>query len=422
MEYIFGVLQLLLIIVIIKREYDNKSPVIFMWATLLIMFAIPHFITVLFKSSNYSDSVLFEASVFVTLFCIIYLLSRVLLFKANRIVLNSNLFRIPINKEQIFTILLIGLFLVVAFKFYMIVKTAGSLFSSSWATGREISNSENYLSLSNLILSMYYPFSSVLLLSLINKKRKYVIWSSLIIILCVLVTRNRIEILPLLISYILYYISKGANLSLKKIVYFSFVGLVSMYLIYALLIFRHYGTFGDFISNFEFNDFNSRIFDKVSEGGELNLREVFYYFIENDNNFKDFEKGHTYIRMLLVLIPTSFSFGIKPPDFAITMGAAYMPYLQGFSTHPTLFGDAYANLGVFGCLLGVFWAFFAFFWDNVIRNLKSSLARVMVVVSLCSSYIIIARGSVYNAFAIFIFGLIIIYFYSIVSKIFLSKV
>lgn len=421
MEFIFGLLQLLLIILITKKEYDNKSPIVFMWATLLVMFGLPHFMTVVSKNSDYSESVLLEASIFVALFCLFYYITRMYFARLNNSILSPELYRISINSDKTLRFLFIGLMFVVFFKFYVIIKTAGSLFSSSWATGREIASSGDYLSFSSVILSMYYPFSSVLLLALLNKRKKYVLWSSILIVLCVLVTRNRIEILPLLISSILYFIGKGNKLTLRKLINFSVIGVFSMYLIYALLIFRHYGTFNDFIGNFELNDFNSRIMEKVNDGGELNLRDVFYYFIEHENNFINFGKGHTYIRMLLVLVPTSFALGIKPPDFAISMGTAYMPFLEGFSTHPTLFGDAYANFGLFGCLLGVFWAFFAFFWDNFILKFRSPLVRVMVVLSLCSSYIIIARGSVYNAFAIFIFGLIIIYLFYFLSKFFSLK-
>jgi hypothetical protein len=145
----------------------------------------------------------------------------------------------------------------------------------------------------------------------------------------------------------------------------------------------------------------------MTSNGELSLKDVFYYFIYNNNQFPNFEQGHTYIRMLLVLFPTSLTLGIKPPDFAQSMGYAVDPGILKYSTHPTLFGDCFANLGFAGVFLGIFWAIFFSLTDYMV-NRQDQILKLSLF-SLCSVvFIILARGSVYNSFSILVWGCILL--------------
>ena len=73
---VLGIIQLLLIGFILISEIKRKSPAVFLWATLIIMFGIPHLVTAIFEDMNYSSAVIAQASLFVIGFCIIYLLIR----------------------------------------------------------------------------------------------------------------------------------------------------------------------------------------------------------------------------------------------------------------------------------------------------------------------------------------------------------
>jgi hypothetical protein len=147
----------------------------------------------------------------------------------------------------------------------------------------------------------------------------------------------------------------------------------------------------------------------LDEKGELGLKNIFYYFIQKDNQFPNFGQGHTYIRMLLILIPSSFALGLKPPDFGLSMGYAVDPTVSGFSTHPTLFGDCFGNLGDFGVLLGIFWALFVFFCDALVKKATSAF-QLCLFTLFSSTFIIMGRGSVYNAFVIMVWGTLIVMF------------
>jgi len=179
--------------------------------------------------------------------------------------------------------------------------------------------------------------------------------------------------------------------------------------VYGLRTFRHYGTLSDFVKEFEIVDFWNRINLSIESGsGELGLRRAFYYFIQNNNQFEGFGTGATYLRMILVYLPSKLTFGIKPDDFAQTMGSA-VGMGAGGSMHPTLFGDCYANLGWAGILLGMFWAAFCSISDRIIVRFNNISDKVCCYILVASCYVIIGRGSVYNSFFIMAWGIPLIW-------------
>ena len=194
----------------------------------------------------------------------------------------------------------------------------------------------------------------------------------------------------------------------KKLIILGMLGIVAIYMIYALRAYRHIGTIENLVENYNVKTFNEKVLTYLeNDDGELSLRNYMYYFIENNNNFEDFGKGHTYIRMAFVLIPTGLSFGIKPTDFAISMGKAVLPNSVGFSMHPTLFGDVYANFGIYGFLWGAFWAIMVNCIDCIIKKRNTTL-QLPFALNFGIAYVIEARGSVYNAFTWSVYGAIIL--------------
>jgi len=212
------------------------------------------------------------------------------------------------------------------------------------------------------------------------------------------ITRNKITVLPAFVSLIWYYIARHRRVRVREAVTVTIVVVVVIYAVYALQVFRYAGTTRDFLASYDFSMFNRRVIEMILEGqGEIGLRNAFYYFMANDNRFPGFGEGHTYIRLLMILIPTRFSLGLKPPDFAITMGSAYSGDYsnQTYSMHPTLYGDCYANFAWAGILLGLFWAFFVTVADVVRHRRSVCCTEALTVLSGCV-FVIIGRGSVYN--------------------------
>lgn len=409
---VLAFIQLFLIIITILFEYKRKSSAIYLWAMLLVLFGIMHFITVVSNSDKFPLWVYDSASLFVIFFCLIYLMTRM--------ALPAYAIRFPkwrdmtehsfSEREKRFIVCTFVLLLVtVIYKIYSMVHGSGGLMNTSWSSGRSISAESNYFSKGKVITCLYNYACSAILLSVFSKKKIMTVLSAFLVISLVIITRNRVEVLSVMVSAIAYYLYNGTRLSSKKILTLAGIGALSLVGIYALHIFRYYGNFIQLINQFDLSDFTSNIFNNMShDKGDIGLREVFYYFIYNHNQFENFGQGHTYIRMLLVFFPTAWSFGLKPPDFAISMGTAMNTGIEGFSTHPTLFGDCYANFGYSGVFMGVFWALFAQMFDYLVYRNKP-VVKISLIVLSGNAYIIMGRGSVYNAFIWMLWGTILMF-------------
>lgn len=421
MNLILAFIQFILIFLIVMIEYRNGSVVIILWATLLVMFGIPHFVAVLTETFIYPQYVYIYASIFVILFNLIYLLSRFILkimfrnynvVNSIRVGINNNTLNM-MNKEsgRIFKTLIF----IFSVSIISIIRECGSILNTSW--GAFYSNSIDIYEIGFNIKSIsyftkYIIFASGGLLTYFFYKKQYVksFIVAGIILSNVIISRNRIMILPLFTSVILMYLLKYRKLRFKQIILYGVLGFFIIYIVYALRLFRHYGDLRNFISAFEFSQFNQRLFEMLlNNDGELGLRNVFLYFIYKDNNFLNFNKGHTYLRLIFMFIPTKYSFGLKPPDFAITMGSAWLGDFSNtrFSTHPTLYGDVFANFYWFGIILAIFWAIFALIIDRIIIN--NCLLKQLNYISIFGSmYVIIGRGSVYNGIFIGVLSAIIL--------------
>lgn len=406
MNKFLGLIQFSMMVYIAISEYRRKSPIVFLWATLLLMFGLTHLFTVFISGYDYSSQVQIEASSFVIMFMLFYICVRFLTIQSYR---NREILFLdhedPSALNFFFFLILTG---AIALRLYKYLQYAGNLFSTSWSLGRDYSATLEYFNSNQILGVLFYLSSGVLLYNLILKNKPYGLFCTILITIQVLITRNRIEVLPLFISFISIFLLKHSKLRVKEVLFLSLVGIIALYLIYALRAFRHYGSIETFINDFTFSSFHERVISLFrNEDGELGLRRDFYYFLKNDNKFTNFGKGHSYLRMLLVFIPTQWSFGFKPPDFAISMGAA-IGMITGGSTHPTLFGDCFANLGWFGILLGAFWANFASFLDRIILKQKIYLNKVLLFNLYAVSFVIMGRGSVYNGFVPMAYGTVLL--------------
>lgn len=409
---ILASVQLFLIIFIIYVEYLRKSVSIFLWSMLLILFGVMHSFTVFSGSSNFPAWVYDRASLFVIGFCTLYLFTRRFLCPVYALEFPKQWTHVTADdatrQDKLFLKVTFGILcLCVLYRVFTMWRGAGSLLATSWGSMREVATGGDYFSLGRVVTCLFSYSSACLLLSIYWKNKKLAILSAILILFQVLVTRNRIEILPILTTVIAYNLYNGSRLSLRLIVRLCCLGILSVIVIYALQIFRYYGNFIQFVENFNLSDFIATMFGNMSEGkGDIGLREVFYYFIEQDNEFENFGQGHTYLRMLLVFVPEAWSCGIKPPDFAISMGTALGIGEEGFSTHPTLFGDCYANFGYWGIFMGIMWAFIVQALDYI-QYRKDVGVKICLIGLYANAYIIMGRGSVYNAYIWMVVGIVL---------------
>lgn len=428
MGVILAITQFLIIAVICIIEVNKKSPAVFLWATLMIMFGVMHLLSAFTNSSEYTNQTLNAASLFVIGFCLVYMITRYVLGafkKENNVVFSYDIIQTLNCNSKYSTLFLVLMYVIVSFMMcYNLVSFSGGIYNTSWSSARDYSASLGYANSNQIYQIIYFSLSGLSLFLWITKKYKTSILCFILGAVVSVLTRNRILVLPILVCLILLFILKIQRLQVKHIIFAGIAGIAVIYLVYGLRVFRHYGTIAVFLRDFNAKEF----FDKinlylVTGNGELGLRNDFYFFLQNNNQFEGFGEWATYIRMLLVYIPTRYSFGLKPADFAQTMGAA-VGMVAGGSTHPTLFGDCYANAGMLGIFLGMFWAVYCSIGDKVVIKCKNPALKTLVYCLLAVTYVIIGRGSVYNSFFFVAYGMPFLWIFFIIlnkMKLLLNK-
>jgi len=376
------------------------------------MFGVMHMMSCIAGSNAYSDAVLNEAALFVIGFCVVYALVRILLLRGRikrpypfmedgyLMELSGHVTR----RENL--VYFLALCLVVLVDIADKAVKLGGVGNISWGATRTIQTS--YLNISQILSVAFLLLSGLLLYALMRRQYTYAAVIAAVIFLRVIISRNRVEVIPLFACLLGYYLIKRRHITIKMIVFCSICACLVIYVVYGLRAYRWYGTIDNFLATVTFQNFNERILEFFrNDSGELGLRQWFYFFIDGDNRFKNFGQGHSYLRVLLTFLPTRFSLGLKPEDFAQSMGMA-IGMGAGGSMHPTLFGDVYANFGIWGIFMGAFWAGYASLTDKIMEYLKNDIC-LFFAYSLCAyAYVVEGRGAVYNGHVMMAYGLLIL--------------
>lgn len=412
MLVLLGALQLAACFGLLMQELKRRSVAVFFWGMVTIVFAVPHFIVSLTGNYTCRASSIAIASCFVCLFCMVYWVFRMLSIKPKNVASCDSLSLSMSRMARVMPFDICVAVVVFTFVVWLLAfsrLSLGGLGNTSWG--------EFYSATSSLKFSPLYfaPYIFACCGGAIINTSKAKRWGFCIaIVICclayMLITKNRVVMLAFACPFILLLVNRYERISGAQIATAVFAVALVIYLVYAVLVFRHAGTIDTFLSSFSFSSFNSDVLNSIFSGeGELGLRNIFYFFVDGGNNFYGFGSGATYIRILLFWLPGGLSAGLKPDDFAITMASAYMgaPLNTIYSVHPTFFGDAYANFGFMGFLLGIVWAVIFNVIDRFIGKRKDYM-RPYLISAIAFSLIVIGRGSVYNGVVIAIVTLCIL--------------
>ena len=198
---IFGIIQIILIGFILYDEVNKKSSAVFLWATLLLMFGLPHLVAAITLDKDYSVDVLIDASAFVTLFCLLYIVFRrkrpvdyVRLSDTDFTIVNTE---VNCTEFEIFCVVIF----VASIVLYMMdfAASQGGLMNTSWGNARTVS--ESYVNLSGLATRIIFAFSGIPLYLFMTKRRFPALIIAVLLILMVLLTRNRVQIIPVLLGW-----------------------------------------------------------------------------------------------------------------------------------------------------------------------------------------------------------------------------
>lgn len=417
-----GIIQFLVVSFVLLYEFKNKSPAVFLWATLWLMFGVMHLITSFANSDEYDKSVLAYTSVFVIMFSLVYVTVRAIFGTKIK---KRYCQRLQIEaygktgtdiSTRVYYCIFFLFCISVLGQVLPFIRYAGGILHTSWSEMRGYVADKSYFDISGVLGYIYFSCGGIVSLCWIKKDKVKLTIAVLLMLVNVIVMRNRVDILPLMCSFLTVFMMKQKKISVKLIAIGAMSCVVIIYVVYAIRAFRWLGSIGDAISNFSLKQITDQVMYFIqNDDGELGLRRYFYYFVSENNQFENFGKFHTYIRMLLVYLPTRLSGGIKPPDFAISMGMAAGGDATS-SMHPTLFGDCYANLGGWGVMIGAWWAVLVSALDTLVLKFKDSYYMLMGYILCSASYVIIARGAVYNGFANIAWGLPLLFVFYVITN------
>ncbi|MDD7648001.1 O-antigen polymerase [Cloacibacillus porcorum] len=396
---------------ILLIELNRRSTAVFLWVGLLLFFGLSHLYNCII-GSVYSD-ILNEASFFVIFFCMAYLAGRMafcwisphpLLLKSSATLYET---AEPQSRQKIVNMLFhIFVFSTIAYVVTLIM-FAGTLSAISKATVYAFRAGSLFV----LTISYLWSISvAVTLYFIVKRERKKVILCFLCIATMSIISFTRTYLIILFVAIIVYLIFSQNKIRLKIIVGIFIVAIFAVYAMYLLRGFRYYYSFAD-IGNISFTDINNMAFALLAtRSGDLYMGNFFYGLLEIENNFLGLGIGSGYLRLLLMPIPSSITFGIKPEDICITLGRLFGSGVAhtavSYTVTPTLFGDCYANFGFYGFLMGFVWAVIICIMDRLASR-KTLLFRCLYTLIISSAYINIARGDVYNAMALIYYATVI---------------
>jgi len=372
---------------------------------------MPH--ALLYNSGLVSQSTLNLAGFFIVLFNLTYLFFKIGLNKKIHLNFYDSLIdsrKILRNNEStnwLMSIYIISFGMII----FGFISNGLSLLNFTWAESHLVNR------------SIYERFASFILISTsglgavfyLRKEKIKLVIVTFFFIVYIFLTRSRYNIIPFAIPFLFIFLYSG---NLKRVIKALFIGMGILFLVFFLQQVRYAGTIYDLFKNYSIKDIIDNTIQFMSDGkGEFGLSRVFYYFLENDNNFNNFEEAKTYIRLLFLPFPSSI-LPIKPRDFAMDMWEAWHGSKTYIGTmHPTLYGDVYANFGFKGFLFGGIYGLFSTINDWVLLKQKSEIVKILYISIIGTMYVLLARGAVYNSIANAFWSLIILNIFLLIMRV-----
>lgn len=375
-------------------EYTNKSISILLWGVLFLIVTVPH--SLLYNTGIVSNTTLDQAGAFVIFFNLTYFISKIILEKRVRLGFKKKLINdsLLFQEDRDYINLIVLMYLVACvIIIYGIFMSGLSILNFTWAEG-QIRDISFFDRLASFILISVSGIACVTFLR--KEKGKFVI-VAIAYTLYIFITRSRYNIMPFILPFIYVFLYSG---KVKNVIRAMFLGFIVLFLVFFLQQVRYAGTLADLLNNYSIAEIIGNTVNFMKDGrGEFGLSQVFYFFVENNNNFNNFEEGKTYLRLSLLPFPSSI-FEFKPSDFATDMWEAWHGMKTTIGTmHPTLYGDVYANFGFWGFIMGLFYAVFTKINDVIITTANTESKKVLYMGIIGTMYVLLARGAVYNSIA-----------------------
>lgn len=382
-----SILILLILTVGTSWEYKNRSPIAIFHFALLAIFAVPSLL-LSFNPENHSFETISTANIFAVIYSSIFIVTR-LVFRGTST--TRDRLYIPPSWE----LACFPLFLALAIFCFIYGLKIYSIQTALQLTWWDFVDSGNKI----VVLGTYlaYCAAPILIVHQITKDKhkalKYLtIWLSFAFLLfAILILKTRSYLLIVLAPALLYYSYKANT---KQKLYAIAFGLTLIFLFVLTRAVRHASDLNEFLSLGL-----TYYLSGASEGAETTFLDAFHFFISENNTFAGFNENYTLYRVLFFWTPSSWD--LKPPEFSYVMHAAYYGSNLGgtLSMHPTVYGDAYGNAGMYGSVIyPIFLALFFSLVEFSAKLNRNDAYKLFVFAILTVNSLTFARGAIYNAF------------------------
>jgi hypothetical protein len=271
---------------------------------------------------------------------------------------------------------------------YVILNIISESFGVSWD---EAANSTGQHMLIRLLFYICY-FAAVLRVRILFIKHLFGFWVFIELFLILLLTlfmRDKIFGVFIVLALTVGVVRiKIWNILLICALSFSTYILITFY--------RWLGALEDLNLDKLYLVWNAVVEVRLEHGLSHDFSSVFSYFMENEKLY-----GQTYLK--LVLLPFAIIFGIDNfPNpiyryFEIS-GTDYDSTMLG-SSHPTIYGDSFANFGYFGVVVPSLWYIFLLI---IIKLSGKGIGKEILYLGSFFLLPLIIRGSVYNGLLMFL--------------------
>ena len=225
--------------------------------------------------------------------------------------------------------------------------------------------------------------------------------SVLIAIMICLTTGARYLIIPALMPVI--FVALVKKMEYKKLIGLTLVGFAMALLIYQIQTLRWLNDrrlvrlFDPEAVSFSLQRIKEA-FGGGGGAGEFDLRFGYYFYFEHIPSEMPFANGQTYLRILMMPLPGFLVPGIKPRE--LTQVLCELRYgassAEGSTDHPLFYGETWANSGLFGALIGIFWGTLFALLDWWFRK-RHVCEQVLLLSPIAAFMVFLARGAVYSS-------------------------
>jgi len=394
---------LIMTVLILRLEYRTYNVALLAWLTLAVIYVIPSIFDPYVIGPTVKDETLLNSSLFAFIFTFLYLATRMVTCGSEtcgyqglgwegiveRLRANS---RAPHAVKVMTWLCLLALLLCVM----SIVSVSGlsGLLSGTYHTYRMGSNRMMFL-LAAFLLSVG---SGGLFIAWARGYRVPAAVIAAASFLVYLISKTRQVVIPMVVPVFLFMIYR--NKSVKGYLKIGFVIAVAYYGALFLQVVRYQGTFVEGIASISQLGLYRQFAQIASAGGgEASTRFGFYTVMQDGHN----------IRSLFIFIPKSLVPSLKVDDTDVHIYRLHYGDLESAypTMHATLFGNSFANLGFYAVAIGVLFALVAHL-VNIFLARMPEILRIMIYGETGKAFMMIGRGSVYNAIAGFSYILVLI--------------